>query len=47
MAMDKEDWFPKIADSPGQIQIILEEDTFYIQGHGFDGLLDEVFTVEK
>ncbi|MDD2353191.1 MAG: type II secretion system protein [Atribacterota bacterium] len=47
IAMDKADWFPEKADTPGQIQIILKEDTFYIQGYGFDGLLGEAFTVEK
>jgi hypothetical protein len=45
--MDKADWFPEKADTPGQIQIILKEDTFYIQGCGFNGLLDKPFTVKK
>jgi type II secretory pathway pseudopilin PulG len=47
IAMDKADWFPEKADTPGQIQIILKEDTFYIQGYGFNGLLDKPFTVKK
>jgi type II secretory pathway pseudopilin PulG len=47
IAMDKIDWFPEKADTPGQIQIILKEDTFYIQGYGFNGLLDKPFTVKK
>ena len=47
IAMDKAEWFPGIADSPGQIQIILKDNTFYIQGYGSKGLLNEVYKVEK
>lgn len=47
IAMDKAEWFPQKANTPGQIQIILKEDTFYIQGYGFDGLLDNAFTIKK
>jgi hypothetical protein len=47
IAMDKAEWFPEKADTPGQVQIILKEDTFYIQGYGFDGLLDKSFALKK
>jgi len=46
-AMNKPECFPEIADSPGEIQIIMKEDTFYIQGYGSNGLLSEVLTVKK
>jgi len=47
IAMNKPECFPEIADSPGEIQIILKEDIFYIQGYGSNGLLSEVLTVKK
>ena len=46
-AMNKPECFPEIADSPGEIQIIMKEDTFYIQGYGSNGLLSKVLTVKK
>jgi len=46
-AMNKPECFPEIADSPGEIQIILKEDIFYIQGYGSSGLLGKVLTVKK
>jgi Tfp pilus assembly major pilin PilA len=45
--MNKPECFPEIADSPGEIQIILKEDTFYIQGYGSNGLLSNILTVKK
>jgi len=45
--MNKPECFPEMADSPGEIQIILKSDTFYIQGYGSDGLLETVITVKK
>ena len=47
VAMNKPEWFPQIADSPGEIQINIEGDTFYIQGYGSKGLLDKILTVRK
>ena len=46
-AMNKPEFFPEIADSPGEIQIILKEDIFYIQGYGSSGLLGSSLTVKK
>lgn len=46
-AMNKPECFPEIADSPGEIQITLKKDTFYIQGYGSSGLLSKVLTVKK
>ena len=46
-AMNKPECFPEIADSPGEIQIILKEDIFYIQGYGSSGLLGSSLTVKK
>ncbi|HER24622.1 MAG TPA: type II secretion system protein [Candidatus Atribacteria bacterium] len=45
--MNTSEWFPEMADTPGEIQITLLENTFYIQGYGADGLLLGVLTVEK
>jgi len=39
--------FPEIADNPGEIQITLLAETFYIQGYGADGLLPRILTVKK
>jgi len=47
VAMNKPEWFPETADSPGEIQITLEGDTFYIQGYGADGLLVHILSVKK
>lgn len=46
-AMNTSEWFPQVADSPGEIQIQLLEDTFYIQGYGSDGFLDKILMVKK
>jgi type II secretory pathway pseudopilin PulG len=47
VAMNTSEWFPEIADAPGEIQITLLADTFYIQGYGADGLLPVILTVKK
>jgi len=47
VAMNKSEWFPEIADAPGEIQITLLAETFYIQGYGADGLLPNILTVKK
>ena len=47
VAMNTSEWFPEIADAPGEIQITLLADTFYIQGYGADGLLPGILTVKK
>ena len=47
VAMNTPEWFPETADSPGEIQITLEGDTFYIQGYGADGLLTYILSVKK
>ena len=47
VAMDTSEWFPEIADTPGEIQITLLAETFYIQGYGADGLLPNILTVKK
>ena len=47
VAMNTSEWFPKNANAPGEIQIILIAGTFYIQGYGADGLLPEVFTAKR
>ena len=47
VAMNTPEWFPKTADSPGEIQITLKAGTFYIQGYGADGLLTNILTVTK
>ena len=47
VAMNTSEWFPEIADAPGEIQITLLADTFYIQGYGADGLLPGMLTVKK
>ena len=46
-AMNTAEWFPEIADIPGEIQITLLAETFYIQGYGTDGLLPNILTVKK
>lgn len=45
--MNTSEWFPEIAATPGEIQITLLADTFYIQGYGVDGLLPGILTVKK
>ena len=47
VAMNTSEWFPEIADAPGEIQITLLAATFYIQGYGADGLLPNMLTVKK
>ena len=47
VAMNTLEWFPEIADTPGEIQITLLTETFYIQGYGADGLLPGILTVKK
>ena len=46
-AMNTSECFPEIADTPGEIQITLLAETFYIQGYGADGLLPNMLTVKK
>lgn len=45
--MNTPEWFPEVADTPGEIQISLIAETFYIQGYGADGLLPGLLTVKK
>jgi len=47
VAMNTSEWFPESADTPGEIQITLLAETFYIQGYGADGLLPNILTVKK
>jgi len=47
VSMNSPKWFPELADSPGEIQITLEAETFYIQGYGSDGFLANMLTVKK
>jgi len=47
VAMNTAEWFPEIADVPGEIQITLYAETFYIQGYGADGLLPNTLIVKK
>ena len=46
-AMNTPECFPEIADTPGEIQITLLAETFYIQGFGANGLLPNILTVNK
>jgi len=45
--MNTAEWFPEIADAPGEIQITLYAETFFIQGYGADGLLPNTLTVKN
>jgi prepilin-type N-terminal cleavage/methylation domain-containing protein len=47
VAMSTAEWFPENANAPGEIQITLLEGIFYIQGHGADGLLPDILTVQR
>ena len=47
VAMNTSEWFPEVADSPGEIQVTLLAGTFYIQGYGANGLLPNILTVKK
>jgi len=47
IAMNKPECFPESASTPGEIQITLFAGTFYIQGYGADGLLQEILTIKK
>ena len=47
VAMNLAGWFPESADAPGEIQITLSSNIFYIQGYGVDGLLPDIITARK
>ena len=47
IVMNTPEWFPEAADSPGEIQITLDAENFYVQGYGADGLLANILTVRK
>ena len=47
VAMNLAGWFPDSADTPGEIQITLSSNIFYIQGYGSDGLLPDILTARK
>jgi prepilin-type N-terminal cleavage/methylation domain-containing protein len=47
VAMNLAGWFPENADVPGEIQITLSSNIFYIQGYGSDGLLPDILTARK
>ena len=47
VAMNLAGWFPESADAPGEIQITLSSNIFYIQGYGADGLLPDILTARK
>ena len=47
VAMNLAGWFPESADAPGEIQITLSSNVFYIQGYGTDGLLPDILTARK
>ncbi|MBN2519049.1 MAG: type II secretion system protein [Bacteroidales bacterium] len=46
-AMNTAEWFPEIADTPGEIQITLTAGIFSIQGYGADGLLPDILTAQR
>ena len=46
-AMNTSEWFPAIADAPGEIQITLSAGIFSIQGYGADGLLLDILTARR
>ena len=46
-AMNTSEWFPAIADAPGEIQITLSAGIFSVQGYGADGLLLDILTAQK
>jgi hypothetical protein len=47
VSMNSPKWFPEIANSPGEIQVTLEAEIFYIQGYGSEGLLANQLKVKK
>lgn len=47
VAMNLAGWFPESADTPGEIQITLSSNIFYVQGYGTDGLLPDILTARK
>ncbi|MEA2021777.1 MAG: type II secretion system protein [Candidatus Caldatribacteriota bacterium] len=47
VAMNTPTLFPEKANNPGEIQITLLAETFYIQGYGADGLLPNILTARK
>ena len=47
VAMNLAGWFPENADTPGEIQITLSLNIFYIQGYGADGLLPDILTARR
>jgi len=47
VSMNLAGWFPESANAPGEIQITLSSDIFYIQGYGADGLLPDILTARK
>lgn len=49
VAMNLVGWFPKSADTPGEIQITFSESdgVFTIQGYGADGLLPDILTARR
>ncbi len=49
VAMNLAGWFPDAANAntPGQVQITLSSNIFYIQGYGSDGLLPDILTAGK
>ena len=47
VAMNLIEYFSESADAPGEIQITLSSDIFYIQGYGADGLLPDILTARK
>jgi len=47
VAMNLAGWFPESADAPGEIQITLSSNIFYIKGYGADGLLPDMLTARR
>jgi len=47
VSMNLAGWFPESADAPGEIQITLSSNIFYIQGYGSDGLLPDILTARR
>ena len=47
VAMNLAGWFPESADAPGEIQITLSSNIFYIQGYGTDALLPDILTARR
>jgi prepilin-type N-terminal cleavage/methylation domain-containing protein len=47
IAMNTAEWFPESANAPGEIQITLLAEIFYIQGYGADGLLPVILTARR